>query len=644
MRAFVVLAACLLVFGPIGAAQSGALSGEWRYHGADSGSTHYSGLDQINRDNVGDLSILWRWRMPNIGPDKDDSRFAQTRFETTPIMAEGVLYFTTGFSQVFAVDAASGQILWQYDPESWKAGRPTNLGFVHRGPAYWSKGDQSRILFATGDAHLIALDAKSGKPCADFGENGKVDLTEGLRRPVNRRIYSVSSPPIVCGDVVAVGSSISDGAATTEMPPGDVRGFDVLTGKQLWAFHSIAQPGEVGNETWEDGSWEYTGNANVWTLMSADPELDTFYLPFGTPTNDWYGGHRKGGNVFAESLVCVRAKTGERVWHFQCVHHGLWDYDLPAAPTLVNISVDGKPIRAVAQVSKQGFCYVLDRATGEPVWPIEERDVPQSNVPGEKTSLTQPFPTKPAAFERQGMNEDNLIDFTPELLAEAKNILAKHDHGPLFTPPSTRGTYNLPGWVGGANWSGAAFDPEAGKLYVPSLTLPVMMTLVEPDKARSNFRYVGQMQTHVDGPQGLPLIKPPYSRVTAIDLNTGEHAWMRPLGEGPTNHPALKNLRLGSLGSGSRGFPLVTKSLLFVAQEGYVYPGDEPDPFAGRGDGRSTLRAFDKDNGDMLFEMNLPANCSAHPMTYAANGRQYIVLAIEDPGKPPAEVIALGLP
>lgn len=620
---------------------------EWRTWGADARSTKYSPLDQIDAENVAKLEIAWRWAAPDFSIEDEDLLQQLGRFEGTPLFIDGTLYVTTGFSMLAAIDPATGESKWVYDPKSWEAGRPTNLGFIHRGPSYWTDGDGARILYASGDAHLHAVNAKTGEVYADFGDNGKVDLTKGLRREIPRRNYTNSSPPVIVGDVAVVGSSISDGVTLQTAPPGDIRGFDVRTGEQLWVFHSIAQEGEFGNDTWENGSWQYTGNTNVWTTMSADLELGYVYLPFGTPTDDWYGGHRPGNNLFAESLVCLDAKTGERVWHFQAVHHGLWDYDFPTAPVLVDVVVDGKPIKAIAQVSKQGFCYVFDRVTGEPIWPIIEQPVPQSTIEGEKSSPTQPHPTKPEAFEPQGMDDENLIDYTHELFVEAQEMRSFYNWGPVFTPPTERGTINLPGWVGGANWPGAAADPETGILYIPSITAPVVGKVFKPDAARSNLNYVGRPDLIVPGPQGLPLVKGPYSRVTAIDLNTGDHLWVTPLGEGPRDHPALKGLNLGPMGSGSRGYPMVTKTLLFVAQESFLYTrefGDGMDASAkGLGDGRATLQAFDKATGEKVWEMVLPNSPSANPMTCMVNGEQYIVIGVGSGENKDAGLIALKL-
>jgi quinoprotein glucose dehydrogenase len=539
-------------------------------------------------------------------------------YDDTPLMVNDVLYTITSLGVLAAVDPGTGRTIWQYDPETWRAGRPANLGFVHRGTAYWTGGRVERILAGTHDAYLISVDAKTGKLDPAFGADGRVDLTERLAYAQRVSNYTISSAPAIVRNVVVVGASISDGPLTKEFVRGDVSGYDVKTGKRLWTFRSVPQPGEFGHETWEGDSAEYTGSTNVWSLMSVDEDLGYIYLPFGTPTDDYYGGHRPGNGLFGESLVCLDATTGKRVWHFQGVHHGLWDYDFPAAPTLIDITVNGRRIAAVAQVSKQGFVYVFDRKTGAPVWPIEERHVPQSTVPGEKTSPTQPFPTKPPAFERQGFTDDDVIDFTPELRARALAIVRQLERGPLFTPPSEKGTIQLPGNGGGANWSGAAFDPGTGMLYVPSATSPFLVQVVQPDPARSNLRYRRGPAT-LPTLDGLPLVKPPYGRLTAYNLNQGTIAWQVPVGVGPRDHPLLKGLNLGPLGSG-RGFVLTTAPLLFVASRGGRRGGGEvaPEP--------PSLHALDKATGQIIWQTDLPGPPSA-PMTYLHQGKQYIVMA-----------------
>ena len=662
---------------PLALAVSTALSGQtgdsdWSVTTGDKASRRYAPLEQIDRGNVERLEIAWRWTSPDTDVAASNPRLQRPSMavgvnQVTPIKVEDRLYATTGLSLAAAIDPGTGESLWLYNPKSYEQGRPPNVGFVHRGATYWSSEQggrkQARIFYGSGDAILHAIDADTGEPVEAFGVGGRVDLTEGLRRPVSRRKYAVSSPVVICNDVLVVGSSISDGPVHPEGPPGDVRGFDPRTGEQLWTFHSIPQPGEHGHDTWEGESWKVTGNTNVWTTMSADEELGLVYLPFGTPTNDWFGGHRLGDNLFAESLVAVDCQTGERAWHFQAVHHGLWDYDFPTAAILGDVTVDGRRIRAAFQLSKQGFVYVLDRATGEPVWPIEERPVPQSGMLGERTSATQPFPTRPPPFDRQGMSDSDLIDFTPELLAEARLILQRYHYGPLFTPPSERGTIQVPGWTGGANWPGGAFDPETGMLYVPSYTSPVVLTLKQPDPARSSFDYVGSIQTDLKGPQGLPLIKPPYSRVTAYDMGRGDIVWSVPIGDGPRHHEALRHLDLGPLGDGARGHVLLTRTLLFVtsganifAQEGeteLTADGQEEqlaqlDQAAAAGEtpppiGASKVRALDKETGALLWERILPGNSDGSPITYMHRGRQYLVIPIGGLDQP-AEFVAFGLP
>ena len=571
------------------------------------------------------------------------------QFKVTPLLIDGVLYVGTSLSQVAAIDAGTGRTIWVYDPKSYKTGRPTNSGFQHRGVEYWTDGKLKRILIATGGRQLVSIDAETGQPDPDFGQSGFVDLAEGLGRKINKRLYGFNSPPAVCRDTIVVGSIVFDAPTYPKMPPGHVRGYDVRTGRQKWIFHTIPQEGELGVETWENESWKVAGNTNVWTTISADETLGYVYLPLSTPTNDWYGGHRHGDNLFAESLVCLNAETGQRVWHFQAVHHGVWDYDFPCGPNLVDITVDGRAIKAVAQLSKQGFCYVLDRVTGEPVWPIEERPVPQSNVPGEKTAPTQPFPTKPPPFDRQGITVDDLIDFTPELRAEAIEILKDYAYGPIFTPPivigdgGLKGTVEMPGPAGGANWGGAAYDPETSMLYVPSMTQPFVLGLSKPDPNRSGFKYIRTGAFIIPGPQGLPLFKPPYGRITAIDLNRGEIAWQVPLGDGPRNHPAIKHLNLGPLGAAangvlSNGGGFLTKELFFVIQA-----AEAPESPAMRMGNTGYLRAFDKTDGKLVWEKTIQSTPHGTPMTYMHQGKQYIVLAIGGM-RQKSELVAFALP
>jgi quinoprotein glucose dehydrogenase len=568
-----------------------------------------------------------------------------------PINVIVKLYDSTSYSQVAAIDAATGKTRWVYDPETWKGGMPSNNGFVHRGVVYWAHRNDERILFGTGDGYLICLNAQTGKPISTFGQEGRIDLTQGLGRPVDRHLYGVSSPPIICRDVVVMGSKVHDFPLVEKMPPGHVRGFDVRTGKQQWLFRSIPGEGEFGNETWGEGSWKTAGAANVWSLISADEELGYVYLPFSTPANDYYGSKRPGNGLFADSLVCLDARTGKRIWHFQMVHHGLWDYDLPAAPNLVDIRVNGKPVKAVAQVSKQGFCYVFDRVTGRPIWPIEERPVPQSTVPGERPSPTQPFPTRPAPFDRQGITEDDVIDFTPELRKKALAVLEKYNYGPVFTPPSLeKPTILMPAIAGGASWAGAAYDPETGILYVPSITLPYAATLAKSPVPHAH--YVG-MPAAVESMHGVPLWKPPYGRITAIDLNTGDHRWMVPMGDLAQSNPVLQQLRLPPLGRAARGHVLLTKTVLIVGQEGNTQRESNAQREASADPGSvkvpdfeihdPKLCAYDKATGKVVGEVAMPRNATGAPMTYMLNGKQFIVVPTGGANLP-AELIALCLP
>ncbi|MDO9519761.1 MAG: pyrroloquinoline quinone-dependent dehydrogenase [Pseudohongiella sp.] len=602
---------------------------EWRTYGSDLASSKYVPLDQINAGNVAGLQILWSWQTPDNAVFRDDDRASAGEYKSTPIMVNGTLYVSTSLGMIAAVDAFTGAEIWVFDTGSWQRGRHPNFNNNHRGVSWWDDGGDGRILMAANDGVLWSLNARTGLPDPVFGVDGAVDLKLGLGRDTEIGQYGAISPPTVINDVIVVGSSISDGPRfQNQLPPGHVRGYDARTGEQKWIFHTIPQGGQQGSETWENESWRTAGATNVWTSMSADAETGYVYLPTSTPNNDWYGAHRPGDNLYAESLVCLDAATGEIVWHFQMVHHGLWDYDLPAAPNLLDITVDGRDIKAVAQVSKQGFVYVFDRLTGEPVWPIEERPVPQSTVPGERTSPTQPFPTKPAPFEPQGISDATLIDFTPELRADALSLISEIDYGPLFTPPSERGVIIFPGYSGGATWTGAAVDPDTGVMYIPSFSAPRFVRLRKPEAGESDFGYLRDNSFSVNGPQGLPLIKPPYARITAINLNSGEHVWMVPHGEGIRQR--LINMGIddpGPVGSFGRNGPLLTKSLLFVAQLDEIRP---------------VMRAYDKQTGEVLSELNLPLPPMGTPMSYMLYGKQFIVVAAG--AGPDTRLLALGLP
>ncbi len=642
MRHRTFMAACTLslLLSATSQAQRGTSGGQWPNHSGDKGSTKYAPLDQISRSNVRNLHVAWR--RPAVA-DELRGQHQQLKFSnlfrSTPLMINGVLYASDGIGLVEAFDPATGRTLWVQ--ESTDLGPEALAGTSTRGIAYWRNGADERIL-SVRPPYLYAINLKTGELIRSFGEAGKVDLRTGLGP--QPQPFNFTSAPLIVKDIAVIGSSIADNPNVKEGTRGDVRGYDVKTGKLRWTFRTIPREREFGVETWEDRSWDYTGAVNAWSNLSADEELGYIYLPLTSPTSDMYGGHRLGNNLFSDSLVCLKAETGERVWHFQLVHHDLWDYDLPAAPILADIRVNGKPIKAVVQVTKQGFAFVFDRVTGQPVWPIEERPVPQSATPGERTAPTQPFPTKPAPFERQGVSVDDLIDFTPELRSEAIDITKRYVVGPLFTPPSikgdgpndTKGTLQLPGSVGGADWNGAALDPETGILYVPSVTGTFAADLVSGNTAQSNLRYVHGTREFVTGPRGLPLFKPPYGRITAINLNMGDHVWVKPNGDGPREHPAIKHLNLPPLGQPGRASPLVTKTLLFIGE------GDPINVRTPPGGGGRKFRAYDKASGAVVWEMEFPAGTTGAPMTYMYKGKQYIAFAIGS-SEHQAEFVALAL-
>ena len=671
-----ILATLGLSAGPA-AAQYGAVGG-WRSHSGDNGATKYAPIAQITADNFADLEIAWRWdtvdthlpwstetgssllpaetvfdllaeENPARWADWDGKQRSLTRpsiraLVATPLMVDDVLYLTTALYRAAAIDAHTGETLWVHDPKAYESGSPPPLPWRHRGLAYWESGDAARVFWGTGDGFLIGLDARTGLPAEGFGNEGRVDLMDGLPRATRGELdvlnllpISSQSPPIVVGDTVVIGSSINDRALTKEAPPGWVRAYDARTGRHKWDFHTVPQsPDQFGADTWLNDSWRYSGNTNVWSLMSADDELGLVYLPIGTATNDYYGGARLGDNLFAESLVAVDAETGRREWHFQTVHHGLWDYDLPAAPNLLDVTVNGRQVKAVAQVSKQGFVYAFDRVTGEPIWPIEEREVPtDTDLEGERPAPTQPFPTRPLPFEYQGTSVDDLVDFTPEIRQLAVAAVDGFRLGPLFTPQMTNGTIMRPSVGGGASWSGAAVDPDTGYLYVPSVNAHSTIGLSPPGPGEEQST-LGYLRRSLSAgpvmPRGLPLWKPPYSRMTAIDMNTGDHAWMTPMGTGERirNHPMLRDLDLPPLGGDwGRTGPLLTKTLLIQAL------------VAGGTNGAPRLVAYDKTTGEEVASLDLPSGALGSPMTYMLGRQQYIALTVggEVPG-----LIALTLP
>ncbi len=615
---------------------------DWPHYARDLAASKYSPLDQISADNVGELEIAWVWESADYRlAGEHEGASVNANYQATPIKIGDRLYTSTNMGQAVALEPTTGEELWRYDPYA-SGLREVPGGRSNRGVAYWSDGEEERILLGSGE-YLVSLDAETGQPDPDFGGTGTVNLADD---PDPRVLtYSWTSAPLVVRDVVVVGTTaMVPNRNWTTAPPGYVRAYDIRTGELRWRFNPIPEPGDPAIETWADSSWVYSGNGNVWTLMSADAELGHVYLPLKTTTNDWYGGARPGDNLYGESVVAVDADTGERVWHYQMVRHGLWDYDPPAAPNVMDVVIDGVPRKVVAQVTKQAFVFAFDRETGEPIWPIEDRPVPPSPVPGEVAAETQPYPTHPAPFDHQGITVDDLIDFTPELRAEAEEILDDFVYGPMFTPPTVRGvdgkqgTILMPGWVGGANWGGAAVDPETGLMYIPSVTSPNVTALVPPPLPdSSDHRYIRGLPREVPMPGGLPLLKPPYGRITAIDMNNGEHVWMQPNGPGPRDHPAIADLDLPWLGQRGRPAPLLTRTLLFIGE------GTEDAlsilPIAGG----KAFRAWDKETGEVVWEMDLPAGTSGAPMTYLSDGRQFIVVAVGD-RETTGRLIALALP
>lgn len=643
-RASITCVLALALAGGHTHAQQGARDGEWRAFAADNGSTRYSPLDQINTGNVGQLRIAWRWKSDNLGPRPDYN------WQTTPLMVKGVLYTTAGSRRdVVAIDAATGETLWIYRVDEGKRGSDAPIRAASgRGVAYWTDGKEERILHVTLGYRLVALDAKTGRPIPSFGTDGSVDLFQELDGPVPPTgVIGWNSPPTVVRNVVVVGAAFGT-SSLQHRTVGHIRGYDVRTGRRRWIFHTVPRRHERGAETWKDGSLEYGGNVGAWAPISADDQLGYVYVPLETATTDMSGQHRPGDNLFADSLVCLEAETGTRVWHFQMVHHGLWDYDNPTQPILLDIRVNGTPIKAVVQLTKQSFAYVFDRVTGRPVWPIVERPVPPSDIPGEQASPTQPFPTKPAPYDRQGVSVDDVIDFTPALKAEALKVLSTYRIGPLYTPPSlanpdgTGGTLMLPSTIGGANWQGGAADPETGIVYVPSLTAPrvAAMRVCEPGSTPiPTMRYcAGGVRNTYPEVQGIPLVKPPWGRITAINLNTGEHVWMIANADTPdriATHPALKGVTIPRTGHQERSGLLVTKTLLFAGEGSGLFS-------VPHGDGGTRLRAHDKRTGETISTFELPARQTGLPMTYMLNGKQYIVVPVGATNHP-AELVALTL-
>jgi quinoprotein glucose dehydrogenase len=673
------------------AAQPSTKNGEWPHYTADVKGNRYSPLDQINASNFNKLEVAWRYKTDNLGPRPE------YKLEGTPLMVKGVLYTTGGTRRsVIALDAKTGETIWTHSLREGKRAAVSPRQLSGRGVSYWTdgKGDE-RIVYVSTGYRLVELNAKTGALVNAFATNGILDLKIGAVKGKGEQIdletgeIGVHSTPAIAKDVVIIGSAMREGAtvSTHNNTKGLVRAFDVRTGKLLWTFHTIPRPGEFGNDTWEQESWATNGNAGVWTQISIDEDLGLVYLPIETPTSDFYGGHRPGNNLYGESLVCVDLKTGQRKWYFQFVHHPLWNFDNSSAPLILDINVGGRPIKAVAVPSKQAYLYVFDRVTGQPVWPIEEKPVPQSDVPGEKTSPTQPFPSKPPAYARNYLRmPDDVIDFTPELRAQALDVLKRYKVGDSpFTPPMLGSVNGILGAVGAGtatNWPGSAADPETHIVYAQAGNTPSARSLVAPPPGFSDIRYVsglgGQEFREVLGPgdccaadapprptapsaptpttgapanppatggggltvQGLPIVKPPYGILSAINLDRGELMWQVPHGDTPDNirnHPALKGLNIpktGQAGTSAVGL-MVTKTLVVMGDAVVTTTPEHP-----RG---AMLRAYDTQTGKEVGAIWMPAPQSGSPMTYMVGGKQYIVVAVSG-GNYSGEYLAFALP
>jgi quinoprotein glucose dehydrogenase len=642
-------------------AQSGAKNGEWRTYGGDLGNTRYSPLNQINASNFDKLQIAWRFNTASLGPRPEFN------LEATPLMAGGVVYTVAGSRRdVVALDAANGEMLWMHTEKEGPRGDAAPRRLSGRGLAYWTNGREERILYVTPGYRLVALDAKTGLMIPSFGKSGVVDLKTDDDQEIDliNGEVGLHAAPTVAGDTIIVGAAHLAGGVPKSKTnvKGYVRGFDVRTGKRLWIFHTIPKPGEFGYNTWENDSAEYTGNTGVWAQISVDEELGLVYLPVELPTGDYYGGHRPGNGLFGESIVAVDLKTGQRKWHYQLVHHGIWDWDIPCAPMLVDFNLNGRVVKAVAQPTKQSILYVFDRATGQPIWPIEEKPVPQGDVPGEKYSPTQPMPTKPPAYGRTATSVDELIDFTAELRAEAEKLTARYKMGPLFTPPVVSklegplATLVAGCCQGGTGWPGGSYDPETHMLYAPTWGAVNPLGLQPPDRGRSDMNYISGIARPPAPPagaardasgeappppltvQGLPLFKPPYGSIPAINLDKGEIAWKVAHGETPDNirnSPALKGLTIPRTGRGGLVGVLTTSSLVIAGERGTFTDA--------QGRNGAMLRAYDKASGKEVGAVFMPTGQTGSPMTYMVNGKQYIVIAIGGPNFP-GELVAYKLP
>jgi quinoprotein glucose dehydrogenase len=693
-------AAALFALRPLAqqSAQPSLTNGEWPSYAADLASTHYSPLAQVDASNFKNLEVAWRFKTDSLGPRPE------FKLEGTPLMVKGVLYTTAGTRRsAIALDATSGELMWVHGEREGARSAAAPRQLSGRGVAYWTDGRDERILYVTIGFRLVELDAKTGAVITSFGKNGIVDLKEGAvfgnRQPIDLTTGEIgvhSAPTVTRDGIVLIGSSMREGGTprTHNNTKGLVQAFDVRTGRRLWTFNTIPRPGEFGNDTWLNDSWAVNGNVGVWNQISVDEELGLAYLPVETPTSDFYGGHRPGNNLFADSIVAVDLKTGQRKWHFQLVHHSLWNFDVSAAPILADIRVNGRPIKAVLVMTKAAMMYVFDRTNGQPVWPIEERPVPKGDVPGEWYSPTQPFPTRPRPYDLQGVTEDALIDFTPELRRQAQQNLAKYRLGPIFTPPVVS---KLEGPIagfrssGGTNWPGGSYDPETHVAFVPSFkSFPSVALMRPPSREFSDVDWVegfadrgvhyvtgpgedagadapargpGSAPTAATAPQaaprtgapggpttttgeaaqslnpqGLPFLKPPYGQIAAINMDTGDFVWQVPHGETPDsvrNHPALRGLTIPRTGQAGAIGALVTKTLVIAGDPQATVTTEHP-----RG---AMLRSYDKATGREVGAVFIAAPQSGTPMTYSVNGRQHIVVAISG-GAYSGEYVAFRLP
>jgi len=692
----------------------------WTTYGADLNSSRYAPLDQINKDNFNKLQMAWRLNTNNFGATSD------RLYAATPLVVDGVLYVTAGMARtVLAMNPGTGQVLWLYQMDEGERGQFAPRRGAGRGLSYWQSADgrDKRILYVTPGYRLVSLNAKDGHVVQSFGDNGVVDLKQEDDQNLDlvHAIVGLNATPLVVGDTIVIGAAHAATGSPTSTPSavGNIRAFDIKTGKRLWIFHSIPHKGEFGYDTWGEGAAEKSGNLGAWAQFSADPELGLVYVPMEMPANDYYGVNRPGAGLFGETIVALDLKTGKRKWHFQTVHHGLWDWDLPCAPILYDmVQANGSKVKVLAQPTKSAFLFVLNRETGAPIWPIEERPVPQSDVPGEKTSPTQPFPTKPLPFDRQGVSESDLNDLTPAIKEEAIKVAKNYKMGPIFTPPllqkegALQGVLMLPMDVGGANWPGGSFDPETNRLYIHSHTTVFTLRNTPADLAEPGPKNTGGILKAATAPGeeeegapgagrgrggagrgaggpggfgaggaggfgggrgagagaaggrgpggpggfggpgggrggtnvlGLPLIKPPYDRITAYDMNKGDIIWQKAHSSTPDdikNNPALKGLDLGRLGQPGRTFiGVLTTKTMVIAGEGGVHTN-------AKGEQVALLRAYDKATGeDIPGEINMPGKQTGSPMTYMYNGRQYIVLAVTVNGQNGGgELIAYALP